>query len=114
MRSPDDSRFSAWTFVAPAVLVAAIFVVANVVRGGTEERAPTVSAGARPAAEQPAARTARAGAPAVGRRRTYTVRPGDTLGAIAQRTGTTAARLQQLNPRLDPGALQPGARIRVS
>jgi LysM repeat protein len=45
--------------------------------------------------------------------RFYTVRSGDTLGSIAQKTGTTVARLEHLNPKVDPNALQVGEKIRV-
>jgi LysM repeat protein len=45
--------------------------------------------------------------------RVYTVRSGDTLGSIATKEGTTVARLEQLNPGVDPAALQVGQKIRV-
>ena len=45
--------------------------------------------------------------------RYYVIQSGDTLGAIASRYGTTVDQLLTLNPGLDPGALQPGQRIRV-
>jgi len=45
--------------------------------------------------------------------RTYTVQSGDTLGGIAAKTGTTVAKLEQLNPGIDPTALRVGERIRV-
>ena len=47
------------------------------------------------------------------RRGVYVVRTGDTLGAIAQRTGVTVERLQELNPTLDPQALTSGQRIKL-
>lgn len=43
----------------------------------------------------------------------YTVRAGDTFGSIAQKEGTTVARLEQLNPGVNPNALQVGQKIRV-
>jgi LysM repeat protein len=45
--------------------------------------------------------------------RKYTIASGDTLGAIATKTGTTVARLVQLNPGIDPTALRVGQTIRV-
>ena len=45
--------------------------------------------------------------------RTYTVESGDSLSTIASKTGTTVARLEQLNPGIDPQALRVGAKIRV-
>jgi LysM domain-containing protein len=46
-------------------------------------------------------------------RATYTVRAGDTLARIAERTGTSVERLQELNPDLDPQAMSAGQRIRL-
>ena len=47
-------------------------------------------------------------------RRTYTVRPGDTLAAIAERTGVSVEELQALNPRLDPNSLTVGDKIKLA
>jgi LysM repeat protein len=47
------------------------------------------------------------------RRAIYTVKTGDTLGSIAQKTGVTVERLQELNPELDPQALLSGQQIRL-
>ena len=46
--------------------------------------------------------------PAPRRAATYTVKTGDTLGAIAEKTGLDVETLQQLNP----GARPAGARVR--
>ncbi len=43
----------------------------------------------------------------------YAVQSGDTLGAIAQKYGTTVAELMTLNPGIDPTAMHIGQRIRV-
>ena len=45
--------------------------------------------------------------------RTYIVQSGDTLGSIATKEGTTVAKLEQLNPGIDPTALRVGGKIRV-
>jgi Tfp pilus assembly protein FimV len=47
------------------------------------------------------------------RRRNYTVKAGDTLGAIAEQTGVSVERLLVLNPELDPQALVAGQRIKL-
>src|SRR5829696_3126318 len=47
------------------------------------------------------------------RRRTYTVKTGDTLGLIAEKTGVSVDRLQELNPELDPQALLSGQKINL-
>ena len=45
--------------------------------------------------------------------RTYIIQSGDTLAVIASKTGTTVARLEQLNHGIDPNALRIGQKIRV-
>jgi LysM repeat protein len=44
---------------------------------------------------------------------TYTVKTGDTLGAIAEKTGLDVQELQTLNPELDPQALVSGQKIKL-
>jgi LysM repeat protein len=43
----------------------------------------------------------------------WTVRPGQSFGSIAARTGINIITLEQLNPRLKPASLQPGDRVRL-
>ncbi len=45
--------------------------------------------------------------------RAYTVRRGDTLGSIAERTGRSPEELQELNAGLDAQTLQPGQRLKL-
>lgn len=42
-----------------------------------------------------------------------TVHPGDSFSSIAAKRGKPIARLQRLNPKLKPTALQPGDRVRL-
>lgn len=44
---------------------------------------------------------------------TYVVKKGDSLAAISQKSGVPVARIESLNPKLDPLALLPGQRIRL-
>lgn len=46
-------------------------------------------------------------------RASYTVKPGDTLGGIAEKTGVPIETLQLLNPALDPQALISGQKIKL-
>ena len=48
------------------------------------------------------------------KKRVYTVKSGDTLESIAAKFNTTVDDLLTLNPDVDPLALSPGERIRVS
>jgi len=43
----------------------------------------------------------------------YVVRSGDSLSAIAVKTGVSQATLQALNPTLSPNSLQTGQRLRL-
>ena len=45
------------------------------------------------------------------RRASYRVKLNDTLGLISEKTGVSVERLQELNPELDPQALEIGQRI---
>ena len=45
--------------------------------------------------------------------RLHTVRTGETYASIARKTGHSATRLQQLNPKRSAKSLQPGDRIRL-
>ena len=51
--------------------------------------------------------------PARSRTALYTVRAGDTLAAIAARSGVPLAQLRALNPNLEPTALFIGEKIRL-
>jgi LysM repeat protein len=46
-------------------------------------------------------------------RRTYVVKPGDILSTVAEKTGLTVTELQELNPDIDPQALQVGQRLKL-
>jgi LysM repeat protein len=103
-------RHSRWTrFAAPVAFLAAVTIGVLVVRAGFESgkhhAAPTTTvAKTRTTGEKHRRRR---------RVRTYTVRSGDTLGSIAAKTQTSVARIEQLNPGIDPTALRIGQRIRV-
>lgn len=48
------------------------------------------------------------------KKKVYRVKAGDTLESIAAKFGTTVDDLLLLNPGIDPLALSPGQRVRVS
>jgi hypothetical protein len=90
-------------FLAPSALVVAAVVVVLVVRGaggaGTSAE-PTRGATVTPARAHTGARF-------------YTVRAGDILSRVAERTDVSVGRILELNPHLDPNALHPGQRLRL-
>lgn len=47
------------------------------------------------------------------RRKSIRVRRGENPSAIAQRAGIPLDRLQELNPRMDPRALQVGEKLKL-
>lgn len=103
-----QSRVRRWA--APVAFLAAITIGALVVRAGFHS-------GGHRHAQTPTTTVTSKKKHAHGhkrpRARTYTVQSGDTLGGIAAKMGTTVARLEQLNPGIDPTALRVGETIRV-
>jgi LysM repeat protein len=94
---------------APAAFLAAITIGAVVVRAGLHHgqdhaKTPTTTVASKKKTHKHAHG---------GHRQTYTVQSGDTLESIATKTGTTVARLEQLNPGINPTALHVGEKIRV-
>ncbi len=104
----ERSRVTRWA--APVAFLAAVTIGALVVRAGFQHgrhhHAQTTTVTSKKKKTQAHGQTR----PRV---RTYTVQSGDTLGGIAAKTGTTVARLEQLNHGIDPKALRVGQTIRV-
>ena len=105
----ERSRITRWA--APVAFLAVITIGALVVRAGfqhgkhhTETPTTTVTTKRKHTHRRAHQRH---------RGQTYTIQSGDTLGSIASKTGTTIARLKQLNPGIDPYALHVGQKIRV-
>jgi LysM repeat protein len=104
----DRSRVT--RFAAPAAFLAAITIGALVVRAGFEHgKHPATTLTTTVTSKKKTHRHAHGGHHA----RTYTVQSGDTLASIATNMGTTVARLEALNPGINPTALRVGEKIRV-
>ena len=102
--------------LAPLALVAcavALFIVAT--SGGVNDSTGTSTNGsARPSATATqSARQRRATSAAGTRRRSYTVKPGDTPSGIAQANGVSLQALLTANPDADPKALSPGQVLKL-
>ncbi len=104
--------------LAPLALIAVAVVFSFVVltsggEGGGESSSASERTGERPPPKKPKAKSR------ADRREdelpssAYTVKMGDTLGAIALKTGLTVEKLQELNPELDPQALVSGQRVKL-
>lgn len=102
----DRNRIARW--VAPIAFLAAITIGALVVRAGLHQ-------GKHHAKPTTTTTTSKKKGHGHGPRhvRRYTIKSGDTLASIAAKTGTSVARLVQLNPGIDPTALSVGQKIRV-
>jgi LysM repeat protein len=93
-------------FLAPVALVAAVLAVYLVVHAGSST-SPGPSITTVTTAAQRGPRASRHTP------RTYVVRTGDTLSAIAVRTGVPLARLEQLNPSVDANTLHAGQKLKL-
>ena len=105
-------------WMAPIALLAAVGAVGLVVKaetgGGsdaptaTSQRSGTTPAPTGARTTTAATRTTSTTETTGNAPRTYTVKPGDTLGSISEATGISVQRLQELNPSVDPQNLTVG------
>jgi hypothetical protein len=103
----DRSRVTRWA--APVAFLLAVTIGALVVRAGFEHgkhhpKTPTTTI---------TSKKKHGGHGHKQHVRRYTIQSGDTLASIAAKTGTTVAKLEQLNPGIDPAALRVGQKILV-
>ena len=106
----DRSRYTRWA--APIAFLAAVTILALVVRAGLEDGKPHHAKKPSTTVTSKRKKThGHGGKPQ--RKQMYTVVSGDTLAGIAAKEGTTVARLEQLNPGVNPTALHVGQSIRV-
>lgn len=101
--------------LAIVVVAAAGYGVVSANRGTSGGGGPTGEKGGTRTTKRTGTRTtgtkgATAATGATGPR-FYVVRSGDTLSSISLETSVPLGRLNQLNPRLDAQALQPGQRL---
>jgi LysM repeat protein len=103
-------RRSPARFLAPIALVAFAVALYSVVQDSGES-AGTNSGGASPTAT-PTATSKKSGAKKKStKRKTYTVKSGDTLSGIAEKTGVSLETLNELNPEAD--TLAPGQKLKL-
>jgi LysM domain-containing protein len=110
-------RQSSIRLLAPAslVLFALVFLIVVIAslgggdgRSSSSPKRPATASERRGDRERDRTTTERRGSP-----RFYTVKPGDSLAAIAAKTGVPLEELQALNPDLDPQGLVSGQRVRL-
>jgi LysM repeat protein len=89
--------------LALAAVVVAVIVIASSFK--SESKDGRGNGKAHPAKKHKAAQRTKA--------KTYTVQSGDTLTAIAHKTGVPVAELQALNPEIDPQILIAGEVLKL-
>jgi LysM repeat protein len=103
-------RRSPARFLAPIALVAFAVALYSVVND-TREPAGSNSGGSSATATPTATSKSSSKKKTSKKRKTYTVKPGDTLSAIAEKTGVSLETLNDLNPDVD--TLSPGQKLRL-
>lgn len=103
--------------LAPLALIVCAIAVFSVLSGG-DSNAPTRGASDSQKATQSNGSSDSSGDQSSGGatqpvRATYRVKPGDSFAAIAVKTGVDADKLAELNPDVDPRALQPGQKLKL-
>lgn len=113
------ARRSPARLLAPLALIAAVVATFLVVSASLSDE-DGGSAGDRAAATQTQRQTTAADEETsrTPRRRkepkTYTVQPGDILSTVSEQTGVSVQELQELNPEVDPQALQVGQVLKLT
>ena len=103
--------------LAPAAIVAfaivLLIVVTTSLGGGNDGSSRALDDGQAKQTRQTTSGSGRSARQQRSVKRTYVVKPGDNLAAIAQRAGVDLAELQALNPSLDPQGLVAGQRVKL-
>jgi LysM repeat protein len=115
------ARRSPLRFLAPVAIVGfglALLLIVASSNGGDSSGTPSASEQEKDrdlGTDSRKAKRERGGSSANGSlpKRTYTVKAGDTLGSISEKTGIPVAKLQELNPQLDPQQLVSGQKIKL-
>ena len=101
-RSSPTARIIAALALVVAVLVAAIVVSSAVNDSSSGHHHHSGHHNSHKEAKRPRTQA-----------KTYTVKTGDTLTAIAHKTGVSVAELQALNPEVDPQILVAGETLKL-
>lgn len=94
-------------YLAPIAIVGVIAAIALVVRGELHTASPG------PATPAVSSTTTTTSATKSQQPTFYVVKAGDSLSAIAARTGVSVGTIEALNPRINPNVLQTGQRLRL-
>jgi len=98
-------------FLAPIALIAFAFAFYSVVNG---DKTPAGDSGNRTSQDaSPTPTETPEKKSSSKKRKTYTVKAGDTLSAIAEKNDIDLETLMELNPELDASTLSPGQKIKL-
>jgi len=112
---PGGSGRAVARVAAPAAFLLAVTIAVLLARSALRDPAPPARTPTA-ATTQPSTRTTTTGRTTTATteaRQSYTIQAGDTLAVVAARFNTTVEHLVELNPGIDPTALQVGQQIRV-
>jgi LysM repeat protein len=114
------ARRSPLRFLAPVALVAfglALLVIVSSSNSGDGDNTPSASEREKDrdlgSSSRKSKRKSRSSANGSLPTRSYTVKSGDTLQSISEKTGIPVEKLQELNPQLDPQQLVSGQKIKL-
>jgi LysM repeat protein len=110
-RPRDVSAGSGARILAPLALVLVALACLVVISSGGDNgpaRSGSESSGSSSSGSSGAETTTK-----VVKKSTYTVKAGDSFSAIAESQGVDVDVLQELNPDVDPRALQPGQKLKL-
>jgi len=111
---PEQRRVWAARLAAPVAFFAAATVLIILIETGLNGGHSQTGTSSFPTLSSPTTSTGSTTAKKKKKKRIYRVKRGDTLESIAAKFNTTVEALLHLNPTVDPLALSPGQRIRVS
>jgi LysM repeat protein len=110
----DHRRVWAARLVAPLAFFGAATVFIILIQAGLNGGSTDTATTATPTTSAPTSTNIATTTTDSGKKKFYRVKSGDTLESIAAKFNTTVDDLLALNPNVDPLALSPRQRIRVS
>ncbi len=102
-RAPASARALAVIALAVGFIVLVVVIATSLSGGGSDSSQE----------KTPAGEVTRQDADGKTQAAAYVVQNGDTLTSIAQKTGVSVSRLQELNPGVDPQILISGEKLKL-
>ena len=111
----SEPRYRLWIYrlAAPAAFFLAAIILVVLIQRGLNNDSPSATGSTTPTVTTPSDTTPTT-THSNQKKKVYRVKTGDTLESIAAKFNTTVDDLLALNPGVDPLALSPGQKIRVS